>query len=69
MGAEQLYRAYRASGLTLEEFEVPRYQRIGHIKRLVADNIIDSELRHTRPSRHDESGEMVTLSALGARLS
>jgi hypothetical protein len=43
MGAEQLYRAYRASGLTLEEFEGPRYKRIGHIKRLVADNIIDSE--------------------------
>ncbi len=27
-GAEQLYAAYRSSGLTLEEFEGPRYQRI-----------------------------------------
>ena len=37
MGAEQLYKAYRASGVTLEEFEGPRYQRIGHIKKLLAD--------------------------------
>jgi nucleoside-diphosphate-sugar epimerase len=29
-GAEQLYKAY-PSGLTLEEFEGPRYQRIAHI--------------------------------------
>ena len=34
-GAEQLYEAYRASKLTLEEFEGPRYQRIGHIKKLM----------------------------------
>src|SRR5262249_11486687 len=33
-GAEQLYNAYRASKLTLEEFEGPRYQRIGHINKL-----------------------------------
>jgi len=32
MGAEQLYKAYRASNLTLQEFEGPRYQRIGHQK-------------------------------------
>src|SRR5262249_37896040 len=30
-GAEQLYHAYRSSGVTLVEFEGPRYQRIGHI--------------------------------------
>src|SRR5262249_11566797 len=35
MGAEQLYMAYRSSGLTLDEFEGPRYQRIGHIKKLL----------------------------------
>ena len=35
-GAAQLYQAYRTSGLTLEEFEGPRYQRIGHIKTLIA---------------------------------
>jgi len=50
-GAEQLYRAYRSSGLTLEEFEGPRYQRIGHIKKLLADGILDAELRHVQPRR------------------
>jgi nucleoside-diphosphate-sugar epimerase len=44
-GAEQLYRAYRSSGLTLEEFEGPRYQRIGHIKKLKSDGLLDAELR------------------------
>jgi nucleoside-diphosphate-sugar epimerase len=50
-GAEQLYQAYRASGLTLEEFEGPRYQRIGHIKKLIADGILDAGLRHLDRSR------------------
>lgn len=45
-GAEQLYEAYRRSGLTLEEFEGPRYQRISHIKMLLNDGILDSDLRH-----------------------
>jgi len=49
MGAEQLYNAYRSSGLTLEEFEGPRYQRIGHIKKLLARGILDPRLRHTQP--------------------
>jgi nucleoside-diphosphate-sugar epimerase len=44
MGAEQLVKAYRASGLTVEEFEGPRYQRIGHIKKLLADGNLDSDL-------------------------
>jgi len=48
MGAEQLYQAYRTSGLTLDEFEGPRYQRISHIKKLLADGILDANLRHTR---------------------
>src|SRR5215475_3565844 len=46
-GAEQLYQAYRASNLTLEEFEGPRYQRIGHIKKLSAEGILAKDLRHT----------------------
>lgn len=47
-GAEQCYEAYRSSGLTLEEFEGPRYQRISHIKKLIADGILDNELRHVK---------------------
>ncbi|MEH2475567.1 nucleoside-diphosphate-sugar epimerase [Nitrobacteraceae bacterium AZCC 2161] len=49
MGAEQLYKAYRSSGLTLEEFEGPRYQRIGHVKKLLAERILDPELRYLQP--------------------
>ena len=45
-GAEQLYKAYREAGVTLEEFEGPRYQRIGHIRKLIADDIVGSDLRH-----------------------
>ena len=45
-GAEQLYDAYRNSGLTLEEFEGPRYQRISHIQKLIADGILAEDLRH-----------------------
>jgi nucleoside-diphosphate-sugar epimerase len=45
-GAEQLYRAYSASGLTLEEFEGPRYQRIAHVKKLIGEGVLDSQLRH-----------------------
>jgi nucleoside-diphosphate-sugar epimerase len=46
MGAAQLYNAYRASGVTLEEFEGPRYQRIGHIKKLLAEGVLADDLRH-----------------------
>jgi nucleoside-diphosphate-sugar epimerase len=45
-GAQQLYAAYRASGVTLEEFEGPRYQRIAHIRKLMADGILAPDLRH-----------------------
>ena len=44
--AQQVYEAFKASGLTLEEFEGPRYQRIAHIRGLLADGIINQDLRH-----------------------
>lgn len=44
-GAEQLHAAYTGSGLTLEEFEGPRFQRIGHIRHLMANGIIDARMR------------------------
>jgi nucleoside-diphosphate-sugar epimerase len=49
-GAEQLYQAYLSSGLTLEEFEGPRYQRIGHIKKLMAGGLVGNDLRHIAPA-------------------
>jgi nucleoside-diphosphate-sugar epimerase len=49
-GAEELYRAYREQRITLAEFEGSRYQRIGHIKMLIAQGAIGSDLRRTRPT-------------------
>lgn len=46
-GAMQLYEAFRSSGLTVEEFEGPVYQRISHIKKLMSEGIIDRDLRRT----------------------
>jgi nucleoside-diphosphate-sugar epimerase len=48
-GAEQLYNAYRETNLTLADFEGPRYQRIGHIKMLLVNHILDGQLRYTGP--------------------
>lgn len=50
-GAEELYKSYTEAGLTLEEFEGPRYQRIGHIKSLLAQGILASDLRHTTAAK------------------
>jgi hypothetical protein len=44
-GAEQLYKAYQRVGLTLEDFEGPRYRRIDHIKQLLSDGRLDTSLR------------------------
>jgi nucleoside-diphosphate-sugar epimerase len=51
-GAEQLYAAYRASGLSLEELE-NRYQRISHIKALMREGVLGDDLRR----RAAEQGE------------
>jgi nucleoside-diphosphate-sugar epimerase len=67
MGAEQLYKAYRLSGLTLEEFEGPRYQRIGHIKKLLAEGILDAELRHSQPQPRGEAASMAPIAASAGR--
>lgn len=47
-GAVQLYEAYRRSGLTLADFEGERYQRIAHIRSLMAAGVLDANLRHVR---------------------
>jgi nucleoside-diphosphate-sugar epimerase len=62
MGAEQIYKAYRSSGLTLEDFEGPRYQRIGHIKSLLAGGILDAELRHAKHEHYSDTASMLSLS-------
>ena len=44
-GAQQLYEAYRKTGLRLEEFEGPRYRRIDCIQTRLANHQLDSTLR------------------------
>jgi nucleoside-diphosphate-sugar epimerase len=46
-GVEQLYEAYQRVGLTLEEFEGPKYMRIAHVKSLIRDGLLDNQLRWT----------------------
>lgn len=50
-GAEQLYAAYAASDLKLDEFEGPRFQRIAHINKLLAEGAIDIGLRSSVAGR------------------
>ena len=45
-GAEELYRAYRANGLELEAFEGPSFQRIAHVRKLLAEGVLDDDLRY-----------------------
>jgi nucleoside-diphosphate-sugar epimerase len=47
-GAEQLYAAYRASGLGLQQFE-GRFQRISQIKKLMHEGVLDENLRRRDP--------------------
>ncbi len=44
-GAEELYEVYQKVGLTLDEFEGTKYQRIAHIKYLISNDLLDGELR------------------------
>ena len=53
-GAEQLYEAYCASGLTLEDLQ-RRYQRINHIKALMAEARIDADLRRRDRGREADA--------------
>jgi nucleoside-diphosphate-sugar epimerase len=48
-GIEQLYEEYKKVGLTLEEFEGPKYMRIAHIKGLIEEGRLDESLRWKEP--------------------
>jgi len=44
-GAQELHDAYRRIGLVIEDCEGPRFNRIHHLKELLATNRVDSTLR------------------------
>ncbi len=62
MGAAQLYTAYRSHGVTTEEFEGPRYKRVAHIKKLLAEGVLDGTLRFPaqRPAKLPDSTDIQT---------
>ena len=61
-GAQQLYGAYSSAGLTLEDFEGPRYQRIAHIKSLMQDGLVGSDLRVRRLAGPVAERDLATIS-------
>ena len=48
-GAQELFEAYGANDLSLEDFEGPRYKRIERIKYLLDAGLIDANLRWVSP--------------------
>lgn len=44
-GTHELYAAYCSAGLSMQQFEGPRYQRISHIRELLDTDTIDRSLR------------------------
>jgi nucleoside-diphosphate-sugar epimerase len=54
-GVEECYTAYTKHGVTLEEFEGPKYQRLAHIHMLIHQGVIDSDLRFKRAQRSSPS--------------
>lgn len=44
-GAAELYEVYQKVGLTLDEFEGVKYQRIAHIKYLISNSLLNEDLR------------------------
>jgi nucleoside-diphosphate-sugar epimerase len=47
-GIETLFEAYKKVGLTVEEFEGPKYKRIAHVKKLIEEEKLDRNLRWTK---------------------
>jgi nucleoside-diphosphate-sugar epimerase len=45
LGAKQLYEAFKKFGLSLEDFEGPRYRRITHLENNVSSGNLDKTLR------------------------
>ena len=46
-GAQQLYAVIQKTGLSLEEFEGPKYKRVAHIQKLLDNGCLDETLRWT----------------------
>jgi len=49
-GAQELYEAYRAAGLSIGDLEIGRYTRINHIQKLMKAERLDLSLRWSHPA-------------------
>lgn len=56
-GARQLHEAYRTHGLSVEEFEGKRYQRLAHLKHLLERGRVDGSLRWCSGTAGDAAEE------------
>ena len=45
LGAKQLYDAYKKFGVTLEEFEGPKYRRVTCLENKLKSGLLDSTMR------------------------
>ena len=45
--AKQVYDAIKKYSLTVEEFEGPRYARLPHVKKLIAEGVMDEKFNYT----------------------
>jgi nucleoside-diphosphate-sugar epimerase len=45
--AKQVYAAIKKFGLTLDEFEGAKYARLPHMKKLIADGVVDERFNYT----------------------
>jgi nucleoside-diphosphate-sugar epimerase len=44
---QQVYQAIKQHGLSLDDFEGPRFARLPHMKKLIADGIVDEQFNYT----------------------
>lgn len=54
-GARELYDTYMKFGLSLDDFEGPRYKRIAKLQRLIDDGRVDLDLRWTTAEAKERS--------------
>lgn len=63
-GAQELYEAYRRVGVTVADFEGPRYKRIDHIERLLVSRALGADLRWTTNTAGPLTRELAPSEAL-----
>ena len=61
LGAEELYNAYCSAGITVGDFEGPRFKRVDHVKQLMADGRLDATLRWTTVENNTITQELEAM--------